>query len=61
MRLSAECRGPFKAGTLLFLSPFADHPKRFTKESALRRNEVVAALADDVFIAPVARGARWNG
>ena len=60
MRMSAECRGAFQAGRLLFLSPFADHPKRVTKESAARRNEVVAALADDVFIAHVARGGQME-
>ena len=56
MRIPAECRAAFNAGRLLFLSPFIESPKRVTKDSALRRNEVVAALADDVFIAHIAPG-----
>ncbi|HKZ54489.1 MAG TPA: DNA-processing protein DprA [Anaerolineales bacterium] len=51
MRVSPECRPAFDAGRLLFLSPFADLPRRVTKESALRRNEVVAALTDELVVA----------
>lgn len=60
MRIPTECRAAFAAGRLLFVSPFIKQPKRVTKESALRRNEVVAALADDVFIAYVTPGGRTN-
>jgi len=60
MRIPAECRAAFDAGRLLFLSPFIESPKRVTKDSALRRNEVVAALADDVFIAHIAAGGQTN-
>ena len=56
MRMPTECRAAFAAGRLLFLSPFVREPKRVTKESALHRNEVVAALADEVFIAHVTPG-----
>lgn len=56
MRIPIECRAAFDAGRLLFLSPFSGQPERITKESALRRNEVVAALADDAYIAHVAPG-----
>ncbi len=56
MRIPTECRAAFEAGRLLFLSHFARHPKRVTKESALRRNELVAALADEVFIAHLTPG-----
>ncbi len=54
MRIPPECRATFEAGRLLFLSPFTEQPKRVTKESAMRRNEIVAALADEVFIAHIA-------
>jgi predicted Rossmann fold nucleotide-binding protein DprA/Smf involved in DNA uptake len=53
MRIPTECRAAFDAGRLLFLSPFVEQPTRVTKQSALRRNEVVAALADEVFIAHI--------
>ena len=56
MRIPTECRAAFEAGRVLFLSPFTKEPKRVTKESALRRNEVAAALADEVFIAHVTPG-----
>jgi predicted Rossmann fold nucleotide-binding protein DprA/Smf involved in DNA uptake len=55
MRIPKETRDAFDAGRVLFLSPFCQHPKRVTRESAVRRNEVVAALADDVYIAHVSR------
>ncbi len=58
MRIPPECRAAFEAGRLLFLSAFVQQPKRVTKESALRRNEVVAALADEVFIAHITPGGR---
>jgi predicted Rossmann fold nucleotide-binding protein DprA/Smf involved in DNA uptake len=56
MRIPKEARDAFEAGRVLFLSPFCRHPKRVTRESAVRRNEVVAALADDVYIAHVSPG-----
>lgn len=51
MRIPTECRSAFDAGRVLFLSPFTKEPERVTKDSAVRRNEVVAALADTVYIA----------
>ena len=56
MRVSPECRPALEAGRLLFLSPFAHFPRRVTKESALRRNEVVAALADELVVAYASPG-----
>jgi len=56
MRVPKEFRAAFDAGRVLFLSPFTRQPNRITKESALRRNEVVAALADEAYIAHVERG-----
>jgi len=58
MRIPTECRAAFEAGRLLFLSPFTKRPRRVTQGSALRRNEVVAALADEVFIAHITPGGR---
>ena len=56
MRIPKAVRAAFDAGRVLFLSPFTGQPARITKESAVRRNEVVAALADDAYIAHVAPG-----
>ncbi|HET6387206.1 MAG TPA: hypothetical protein VFJ58_27775 [Armatimonadota bacterium] len=56
MRIPTACQAAFEAGRLLFLSPFLTFPKRITRESALRRSEVVAALADEVFFAHVTPG-----
>lgn len=50
MRIPIDCRFAFDAGRVLFLSPFADTLKRVTKDSAARRNEFVAALADEACI-----------
>lgn len=54
MRIPSECRAAFDAGRVLFLSAFTKQPKRVTRDSALRRNEVVAALADEAYFAHVA-------
>ena len=51
MRIPSEYRPAFEAGRILFLSPFAEKPKRMDRESAQYRNEMVAALADSVFLA----------
>jgi predicted Rossmann fold nucleotide-binding protein DprA/Smf involved in DNA uptake len=56
MRIPTGIRAAFEAGRVLFLSPFTRQPARITKESAVRRNEVVAALADDAYIAHVVPG-----
>lgn len=56
MRIPTECRAAYQAGRILFLSPFTKQPKRVTRESAVRRNEIVAALADEVFIAHITPG-----
>jgi predicted Rossmann fold nucleotide-binding protein DprA/Smf involved in DNA uptake len=56
MRISTAIRAAFEAGRVLFLSPFTQQPARITKESAVRRNEVVAALADDAYLAHVVPG-----
>ncbi len=50
-RLSKEYAGALSDGRLLMLSPFGEEVRRATQKSALRRNELVAALADQVFVA----------
>jgi len=50
IRLPTEWRTALEAGRLLLLSPFEKFPPRPTTESAHRRNELVAALADEVLI-----------
>lgn len=58
MRIPTECRHAFDVGRVLFLSVFMDEPRRVTKASALHRNEVVAALADEAYIAHSAAGSQ---
>jgi predicted Rossmann fold nucleotide-binding protein DprA/Smf involved in DNA uptake len=60
MRIPTECHAAFDAGRILFLSPFTREPGRVTMESALRRNEVVAALADEAYVAHVASGGKTD-
>ena len=55
IRIPTDCRAAFQAGRLLFLSAVPS-PKRVTRESAMRRNEVAAALADEVFFAHITPG-----
>jgi predicted Rossmann fold nucleotide-binding protein DprA/Smf involved in DNA uptake len=50
IRLPSDWQRALEAGRLLILSPFEKRPRRPTVESARQRNELVAALADEVLI-----------
>jgi len=50
-RIPADWQAPLAEGRLLILSGFTAAEKRMTTEFATRRNALVAALADEVFIA----------
>lgn len=50
-RVPQEWREPLTAGRLLILSAFANRMNRVTAELASKRNEFVAALADEAFVA----------
>jgi len=50
IRLPADWRSAVEAGRLLLISPFEKRPRRPTTEFAQRRNEIVAALSDEVLI-----------
>jgi predicted Rossmann fold nucleotide-binding protein DprA/Smf involved in DNA uptake len=56
MRIPSGRRGAFDAGRVLFLFPFAKEPRRVTRDSAIRRNSIVAALADEAFVPHVSEG-----
>jgi len=56
MRLPGDWKKPMADGRLLVLSPFGEKERRATAELALRRNEFVAALADDLLVAHAERG-----
>lgn len=58
MRLPREWEAPLAGGRLLLLSPFAEKLCRVTTDLARRRNEFVAALANEVFIAYAAPGSK---
>ena len=49
-RISAEWQKPFDDGRLLLLSAFPETETRITADLARRRNEFVAALADEAII-----------
>ena len=50
IRLPADWRRAVEAGRLLLISPFEKRPRRPTTGSAQLRNEIVAALSDEVLI-----------
>jgi hypothetical protein len=58
MRIPTEWKVPLTEGLLLILSPFAGKTRRATAGLAQKRNEFVAALADEVFVAYAAPGGR---
>ena len=51
-----EWKQPLAGGRLLVLSPFAARENRVTAALATRRNEFVAALADEVWFAHITAG-----
>ena len=50
IRIPVEWRQALDSNRLLVLSPFEKRPRRPDTESARRRNELVAALADEILI-----------
>ena len=51
MRLPSEYKKPLTDGRMLLISPFVDKPRRPSIKTTLYRNRLVAALADQVFVA----------
>jgi predicted Rossmann fold nucleotide-binding protein DprA/Smf involved in DNA uptake len=60
MRLAADWKKPLADGRLLVLSCFSGNEHRMTSALAIRRNEFVAALADEVWFAHVAPGGQMQ-
>ena len=58
MRVPRDWRAPLDDGRLLVLSPFPTTIRRPTAQAAARRNDLVAGLAHQVFIAHAAPGSR---
>jgi predicted Rossmann fold nucleotide-binding protein DprA/Smf involved in DNA uptake len=55
-RVPPDLKNPLTNGRLLILSCFNEGERRVTAELAARRNELVAALADEVWFAHIAPG-----
>jgi predicted Rossmann fold nucleotide-binding protein DprA/Smf involved in DNA uptake len=60
MRLTADWQKPLADGRLLILSCFSGNEHRITSTLAARRNEFVAALADEVWFAHIAPGGQMQ-
>ena len=60
MRLPPDWKNPLADGRLLILSCFAGRNHRVTTSLAVRRNEFVAALADEVWFAHIAPGGKMQ-
>ena len=59
-RLPTEWKGPLAQNRLLLLSRFAAIHRRVTLELAERRNEFVAALADEIWLAHITPGGQME-
>ncbi|MBP7828822.1 MAG: hypothetical protein KA248_02775 [Kiritimatiellae bacterium] len=57
-RIPVELRRPMNSGRLLLVTPFEARVKRATRDSAAFRNQVTAALADEVVVGYAAPGSR---
>jgi hypothetical protein len=60
MRVPREWKDPIADNRMLILSTFAKSEKRVTKDLALARNLIVAALADEVVFAHVTPGGQLD-
>ena len=60
LRLSSDWKAPLASGRLLILSCFPASQRRATAELAARRNDLVAALADEVWFAHIAPGGQME-
>src|SRR5438093_6081943 len=58
MRIPTKWKTPLTEGRLLLLSPFPGKTRRATAGLAQKRNEFVAAIADEVFVTYAAAGSR---
>ncbi|MDI6736659.1 MAG: hypothetical protein QME42_10810, partial [bacterium] len=58
MRIRAEYKQPIEKGRLLFISPFAEKQRRATIQTAIYRNQFVAALANYIFVAHAEIGSK---
>ena len=56
MRIPSLWRRPLDEGRLLLISPFDDLPLSPTRKSSRQRNELIAALADEILILHAAPG-----
>ncbi|MBI2469793.1 MAG: hypothetical protein HYV59_00915 [Planctomycetes bacterium] len=55
-RLEPELREALDKNRLLLISPSGEDVKRVTRETANRRNRLMAELADEIFVAYAANG-----
>ena len=60
LRLPSDWKASMAAGRLLILSCFPASQRRATAELAARRNELVAAFADEVWFAHIAPGGQME-
>jgi predicted Rossmann fold nucleotide-binding protein DprA/Smf involved in DNA uptake len=58
MRLPEDLRKLLDEGRLLLLSPFGEKDRRINARLAIRRNEFVAALADEILVAYAEAGGK---
>jgi predicted Rossmann fold nucleotide-binding protein DprA/Smf involved in DNA uptake len=59
-RFPPELHAPLENGRLLFLTPFPENIRRVTADLAARRNDLVAALADEIWFAHIAPGGKME-
>ena len=55
-RLEPELKKALDKNRLLLITPFSEHVKRVTIETANRRNRLMAELADEIFVAYASQG-----
>ncbi|MDD5677039.1 MAG: DNA-processing protein DprA [Kiritimatiellae bacterium] len=58
VRIPAEFRQLMEEGRMILASPFDGRTKRATAETALKRNLIISALAEKVFVAYAAPGSK---
>lgn len=54
--MEPELKAPFDQGRILFITPFDSKVRRVTSETALRRNQMMIELADNIVVGYASKG-----
>lgn len=54
--VDTELKVPFEQGRILFVTPFEKKIRRVTSQTAIKRNQLMIEMADDIVVGYVSKG-----